>query len=94
VDETTLALDALERVACGDPGSIFLMDEHTFENFRQAQFLPNLLDRARYDAWEEAGAMDLYRRCNVEAKRILSEHEVEPKRDEVLREIDRIIRVR
>ncbi|MFC2000319.1 trimethylamine methyltransferase family protein [Chloroflexota bacterium] len=94
VDETTLALEAIERVACGGPGSIFLMDEHTFENFRQAQFLPNLLDRARYDAWEEAGAMDFYKRCNVEAKRILSQHEVEPKRDEILQEIDRIIRAR
>jgi trimethylamine:corrinoid methyltransferase-like protein len=57
----------------------------------QAQFLPKLLDRSRYDSWVEAGAMDLYKRCNLEAKRILSEHQVESKTDEVLREIDLIL---
>ena len=73
---------------------MFLMDDHTFEHFMQAQFLPQLLDRSRYDSWQEAGAMDLYRRCNAEAKRILSEHQVEPKPKEVLTEIDRILRGR
>jgi len=87
VNEETLALEAIERVASGDPGSMFLTDDHTFEHFMQAQFLPKLLDRSRYDSWEEAGATDLYKRCNIEAKRILSEHQVEPKPDEVLQGI-------
>jgi len=91
VNEETLALEAIERVASGGPGSIFLMDDHTFEHFMEAQFLPKLLDRSRYDSWEEAGAMDLYKRCNIEAKRILSEHHVEPKPDEVLKGIDQIL---
>jgi trimethylamine--corrinoid protein Co-methyltransferase len=73
---------------------MFLTDDHTFEHFMQAQFLPKLLDRSRYDSWEESGAMDIYRRCNIEAKRILSEHQVEPKSDEVLREIAQIIQGR
>lgn len=91
VNEKTLALDAIERVAGGGPGSMFLMDDHTFDHFEQAQFLPKLLDRLRYDSWEEAGAMDLYKRCNIEAKRILAEHQVAPKSDEVLRGIERIL---
>ena len=91
VDEETLALDAIERVVTGDPGSMFLTDDHTFEHFMQAQFLPKLLDRSRYDSWEGAGARDLYKRCNIEAKRILSEHQVEPKPDEVLKGIDKIL---
>ena len=70
---------------------MFLMDDHTFENFMQAQFLPQLLDRSRYDSWVEAGATDLYRRCNIEARRVLSEHHVEPKPDDVLREIESIV---
>ncbi len=90
VNEETLALDAIERVA-KETGSMFLTDDHTFEHFMQAQFLPKLLDRSRYDSWEEAGAMDLYKRCNIEAKRILSEHQVEPKPDEVLKGIDQIL---
>ncbi|MFC1964984.1 trimethylamine methyltransferase family protein, partial [Chloroflexota bacterium] len=90
VNRETLALEAIERVASGDPSS-FLMDDHTFEHFMQAQFLPKLLDRSRYDSWKEAGAKDLYQRCNIEAKRILSEHQVEPKSDEVLKGIDQIL---
>jgi trimethylamine--corrinoid protein Co-methyltransferase len=91
VNQETLALEAIERVAGGEPGSIFLMDDHTFEHFMQAQFLPVLLDRNRYDSWKEAGATDLYQRCNLEAKRILSEHQVEPKVDGILKEINRIV---
>ena len=91
VTEKTLAIEVIERVTSGDPGSIFLMDDHTFEHFMQAQFMPKLLDRSRYDSWEEAGATDLYKRCNIEAKRILSEHQVIPKSDEVLKRIEQIL---
>ena len=91
VNQETLALEAIERVAGGEPGSIFLMDDHTFENFMKAQFLPVLLDRNRYDSWKEAGATDLYQGCNMEAKRILLEHHVEPKADEILRGITQIL---
>ncbi|MFO8101432.1 MAG: trimethylamine methyltransferase family protein [Dehalococcoidia bacterium] len=90
VNETTLALDAIQRVG-STPGSMFLTDDHTFDNFMQAQFLPQLLDRSRYDNWEAAGAHDLYQRCNAEAKRILAEHEVEPKPDAVLAEINKVL---
>ncbi len=92
VNEETLAIDAIERVGTGGPGSIFLTDDHTFEHFMQAQFLPNLLDRSRYDPWEAAGSMDLYKRCNAETKRILAEHEMEPKPDAVLKEIDKVVK--
>jgi trimethylamine--corrinoid protein Co-methyltransferase len=91
VNQETLALEAIERVAGGEPGSIFLMDDHTFEHFMRAQFLPVLLDRNRYDSWKEAGATDLYQRCNLEARIILSEHQVEPKPDEIIKGINRII---
>jgi len=94
VNDETLALEVIERVDSGGPGSMFLMDDHTFEHFMQAQFLPKLLDRSRYDSWEEAGAMDLYKRCNAEAKRIISEHEFAPKPDRVLKEIDLILHSR
>ncbi len=91
VNDGTLALKAIERVGRGGPGSIFLMDDHTYDHFMQALFLPKLLDRSRYDAWENEGAMDLYKRCNMEAKRILSEHEVDTKPDAVLKEIEQIL---
>jgi trimethylamine--corrinoid protein Co-methyltransferase len=92
INESTLALDALKRVS-STPGSMFLMDDHTFEHFMEAQFAPTLLDRSRYDAWNDAGAQDMYKRCNVEAKRILAEHEMKPKSKEVLKEIDKIVKI-
>ena len=91
VNQETLALEAIERVAGGEPGSIFLMDDHTFEHFMQAQFLPLLLDRSRYDSWKEAGATNLYQRCNLEARRILAEHQVEPKTDAVIKAINGVL---
>jgi len=94
VNKETLALEVIERVVKGEAGSNFLMDDHTFEHFMQAQFLPKLLDRSRYDSWQEAGALDLYQRCNMEAKRILSEHQVVPKPDEVIKAIKQIFQAR
>jgi trimethylamine--corrinoid protein Co-methyltransferase len=91
VTEETLAAEAIARVAGGDAGAIFLTDDHTFEHFMQAQFLPQLLDRSRYDSWKEAGATDIYQRCNAEAKRIIAEHEVLPKSSKVLKEIEQIL---
>jgi trimethylamine---corrinoid protein Co-methyltransferase len=90
VNDSTLALEAIERVGRGGPGSIFLMDDHTYDHFMEALFLPKLIDRSRYDAWEKDGALNLYNRCNKEAKRILAEHEVDPKPDTVLKEIEQI----
>ena len=94
VNEDTLALDAIQRVAGGNPGSMFLTDDHTFEHFMQAQFLPKLIDRSRYDAWEESGRTDLYQRCNAETRRILSEHQVEAKPEEVIRGIGEVLKGR
>jgi len=93
VNDQTLALDAIERVATGGgPGSIFLMDDHTFEHFMEAQFLPRMLDRSRYDSWKETGATDLYQRCNREARRILHEHHPLPKSDDVLHAVNGVLK--
>jgi trimethylamine--corrinoid protein Co-methyltransferase len=92
VNDATLALDALERVKNAGPQAFFLMDDHTFEHFEQALFLPKLLDRGRYDTWEGEGSKDLYTRSNEEAKRILAEHQVTPKDEAVLKKIDKFVK--
>ena len=94
VNRTTLAVDAIERVARGGPGSMFLADDHTFDNFRQALFMPRLLDRSRFDRWEQLGKPDLYKRCNQEAQRLLAEHHVIPKPPEILKAIEKVTRGR
>ncbi len=91
VNKDSLAVEALERVKNAGPGGMFLTDDHTFDHFKEALFLPNLLDRSRYDSWEAAGSQDLYKRSNQEARRILSEHQVTPKTSDVLRDIDTLL---
>jgi trimethylamine--corrinoid protein Co-methyltransferase len=92
VNEDSLALEVIENVAKSGPGAMFLTEDHTLKHFKTAQFLPRLLDRSRYDAWEQSGSMDIYQRCNLEAKKKLETHQVIPKPDEVFKEIDKILR--
>ena len=91
VNDNTLALDAIERVAKGPDGTIFLADPHTFKNFKTAHFLPELMDRSRYEHWEKDGKKDLFTRCNEKTKAVLASHEVVPKSSEVLKEIEAIV---
>ena len=79
VSPRTLALDATARVR---PGGGYLADDHTLDNWREAQWHPELIDRARYEDWEEAGSKDMFTRANERARRILSSHEVAPLPDE------------
>jgi trimethylamine--corrinoid protein Co-methyltransferase len=91
VNKETLALETIDRVAKGGARSIFLTDEHTFEHFRDAHFLPKLIDRTRYQVWEDAGAKDLYTRCNDAARDLLENHMAAPKPDDLLDEIQAIL---
>jgi trimethylamine--corrinoid protein Co-methyltransferase len=75
VDENSLALEAIDRVI---PGGGFLADDHTMANFRTAQWVPDLIDRKRHDAWVKAGSKDMFTRANERARKILAEHETKP----------------
>ncbi len=92
VDANTLALDVIDRVAKGPEGSMFLSDPHTYDNFRTAHSLPELMDRARFDVWSRAGKSDMAARCNRKARALLAEHRVEPLPADVSREIDRVLK--
>jgi trimethylamine--corrinoid protein Co-methyltransferase len=92
VDQESLALEVIERVALGGGSSaMFLADPHTADNFREAHFLPDMLDRWRFDRWTSDGGLDAYQRCNQRAKELLAEHEVEPKPGKVLARIQEIL---
>ena len=92
VNEETLALDVIDQVAKGeDSSSIFLMHDHTYEHFRQAHFLPNLIDRRRFDLWEKDGAKDMYEQCNQRARDLLASHRVKPKPPGVLADLEEIL---
>jgi trimethylamine--corrinoid protein Co-methyltransferase len=74
INETTLALDAVARAK---PGAGFLADEHTLDNWRWAQWAPEVINRQRYDPWVEGGSKDMFTRANERARKILEEHEVQ-----------------
>ncbi len=91
VDADNLALEAIERVAKGEDGQIFLTDPHTFAHYRTAHFIPLLLDRKRWDTWLKNGKMDLYKRCNRHVRQILETHQPIPKPQSVLDEFKQIL---
>lgn len=84
VNDGTLALDALDRVKQAGAKGIFLTDDHTFEHFETALFLPQLLDRSRFDNWQSEGCPDLYRRSNDRVRAILSQHRPDPEMDSAM----------
>jgi trimethylamine--corrinoid protein Co-methyltransferase len=91
VNEETLALAALDRVKDAGARGIFLTDDHTFDHFQEALFIPDLMDRSRYDAWTQEGSRDLYRRANEKARHLLADHRPDPELDPALVEqIDRM----
>ena len=75
VSERTLAREVIHRAK---PGSGFLADDHTLDNWRWAQWRPALIDRTRYDRWVKKGSKDMTTRANERARQILTEYEVTP----------------
>ncbi|NNG00217.1 MAG: trimethylamine methyltransferase [Desulfobacteraceae bacterium] len=92
VDEDTLALDVIDRVARNvGKGAIFLNDEHTFKHFKTDLFHPKLADRSRFELWHENGAKEMQQRCTEKARKILVQHQVTPKSEAVLKGIEAIL---
>jgi len=65
VDEDSLALQTMKEVG---PGGTFLTHTHTFENFRRELWMPKLLERRNWEAWEKAGGLDIIK---VAEKKVL-----------------------
>jgi trimethylamine--corrinoid protein Co-methyltransferase len=84
VNDDTLAMEALQRVKEAGAKGIFLTDDHTFDHFETALFLPQLLDRGRFDTWQAEGERDLYRRSNKRTRELLAGHTMTPEKDEAL----------
>jgi trimethylamine--corrinoid protein Co-methyltransferase len=75
VSERTLAREVIHRA---EPGSGFLADDHTLDNWKWAQWRPALIDRTRYDLWVKKGSKDMTTRANERARQILARHEMPP----------------
>jgi trimethylamine--corrinoid protein Co-methyltransferase len=88
VTETTLAIEAIDRAKIKHG---FIDDDHTLENWRDAQYQPKRLDRRQYDLWVDSGGLDLYDRLNKEAREIMATHIPEPKPPEVVEKLREIL---
>jgi len=75
VSERTLARETIHRAK---PGGGFLADDHTLDNWKWAQWRPELMDRMRYDRWVKKGSQDMTARANEHAREIIAEHQVPP----------------
>lgn len=88
VNPTTLALDAIARAR---PGGGFLADDHTLDNWKWAQWRPDMIDRNRYDRWIKLGSKGMFTRANERAREILGEHEVPPLPEEAEKVIAEVL---
>jgi trimethylamine--corrinoid protein Co-methyltransferase len=73
------------------PGGSFINTMHTVENFRRELWVPRILDREFYQAWEDAGATSTETRCRQAVAELLSTHEPTPLPDDQSRAIDEIV---
>jgi trimethylamine--corrinoid protein Co-methyltransferase len=91
INEKTLARETIHNTK---PGSGFLAESHTLDNWKWAQWRPDLIDRLRYDDWASKGCKDMTARANERARRILQEHEVPPLPEVAEKEISAILKAR
>jgi trimethylamine--corrinoid protein Co-methyltransferase len=87
VDEQSLALDLIQEVA-GSPSGNYLASDHTVRRFRQEHFIPNLLPREPYDAWERAGRQNALDRARERVREALADHQPRQLDPALERELD------
>jgi trimethylamine--corrinoid protein Co-methyltransferase len=72
VDDGTLALDLIKKVGYSDN---YLTQSHTARRFRKEHYIPELLSREGYDAWEEGGRRLAIDRARDRVREILDNHQ-------------------
>jgi trimethylamine--corrinoid protein Co-methyltransferase len=71
-DDHSVALDVIDKVG---PGNHFLLEDHTYDNFKQNIYVPRYLDRKRFEEWQTAGSPGLRQQLNAKAREIFSKHQ-------------------
>jgi trimethylamine--corrinoid protein Co-methyltransferase len=91
VDKKTLAVDVVTRVG---PRGNYLSDDHTIEALHAGELLDlKLAEReSRRQIWEARGKLTLESKATEKAVSILETHEVPPLPDEVLKELEMIMK--
>jgi trimethylamine--corrinoid protein Co-methyltransferase len=87
-DDQTVALDLIDKVG---PGNNFLLEDHTYENFKQNLFMPRYLDRKRFEEWETEGSQELRQKLNRKAQEIVKQHQPKELSEDIRLRIKNII---
>ena len=75
VNDDELAVDAIAEVG---PGGHHFGTSHTLQRYESAFYTPLLSNRQNFEAWKEAGSIDIARRANTMWKQLLNEYEQPP----------------
>ena len=78
VDDEHLAVDLVKDVVGRGTGAgaagTYLAEVHTARHFRHEHYIPRLLVREPYDAWEKAGAVSALDHARARAREIVANH--------------------
>ncbi|MFC2029205.1 trimethylamine methyltransferase family protein [Chloroflexota bacterium] len=85
VNADTLALDQIKEV--GFTGN-YLAESHTVHHFRTEHFIPSLLPREPYDAWQEAGSRSALDLAKERVRDVLAKHQPRELDPAMERELD------
>jgi trimethylamine--corrinoid protein Co-methyltransferase len=94
VDDGTLALDLIKQI--GSTGN-YLAEEHTVRRFRKEHYIPTLLPREPYDAWQDAGGRTALDQAKDRVRQVLANHrprELDPALEQALAEFRQMIAAR
>lgn len=88
ITDESLAVDLIKEV--GIKGE-YLSEIHTFNNFKNLQSNPLVMDRNTRNKWKGLGGKDMAVRSNEKAKQILAKHHPKPLTDEVALKVRGIV---
>jgi trimethylamine--corrinoid protein Co-methyltransferase len=83
------SMEVLARVA--HTGKSFLTERHTKDNLRREHWAPTIMDRNRYEVYEQSGSLGMRELAREKAKKILAEHRPVPLPEAAVKEIDEIV---
>jgi trimethylamine--corrinoid protein Co-methyltransferase len=85
VDDETLALEVIKEVG---PGGNYLTQAHTARYFRREHYMPRLMAREGYTAWEREGSRSALDRARERAREMLAKHQPRELDPALERELD------
>jgi trimethylamine--corrinoid protein Co-methyltransferase len=87
VTKETLARAVIQNVG---PGGHFLLEDHTYNHFKNELWMPSLLTRQHYVTWQSGGSKDMSARIREKVKDILDTHQVPALTDKTLSALEKL----